>query len=84
MVLSAGERVPEAVKLLQTSIQDDPAFENSYLTLCKIYLGAGRGRDAVQVLERLLQKNPKNPVALDILRQIQGATGPRPGPGSRR
>jgi Flp pilus assembly protein TadD/thiol-disulfide isomerase/thioredoxin len=83
MVLAAGGHVADAVKMLQGSIQDDPGFESSYLTLCKIYLGAGRGREGMQVLERLLQKNPKNPVALDLLRQLQGASGPRPGPGSR-
>ena len=65
-------RGPEAVKLLQDSIQDDPAFEMSYVTLTKIYLEANRPREATQVLERLLQRNPKHPIGLQILQQLKG------------
>jgi Tfp pilus assembly protein PilF/peroxiredoxin len=72
MVLGASERAPEAVKLLEQSIKDDPAFESSYLTLAKIHLGARQPREATQALERLLQRNPKNPAALAMLHDLQG------------
>jgi hypothetical protein len=41
------------------------------VTLSRIYLQAGRQRDAVQVLELLLQRNPKNPAALETLRKLR-------------
>lgn len=72
MVLGTSGRAADAIKLLQDSIQDDPAFEGSYLTLCKLHLAAENRRAATQVLERLLQRNPKNPAALALLHELQG------------
>jgi predicted Zn-dependent protease len=77
MVVAAQGRAPEAVKLLQDSIQEDPGFEASYVTLARIYLDGRRPREATQVLERLLQRNPKNPAGLQILQQLKGGSAPK-------
>jgi pentatricopeptide repeat protein len=45
----------------------------TYVTLARIYLKAGQRREGIQVLERLLQRNPKNPLGLELLRQAQAA-----------
>jgi hypothetical protein len=42
------------------------------VTLAKVYLGTGRTRDAEQVLERLLQREPQNALALSMLQQLKG------------
>jgi predicted Zn-dependent protease len=60
------------VALLLRSLEQTPAFEMSYVTLSRLYMQAGQRREAVQMLERLLQRNPKHPVALQILRQLGG------------
>ena len=39
------------------------------MTLAKIHFSAGRSREGIAVLERLLQRNPTHPVALELLRQ---------------
>ncbi len=52
-------------------LQENPGFEMAYVTLSKIYLKAGRRAEGVQVLERLLQRNPTHPLGLQILRQLQ-------------
>ena len=39
------------------------------MTLAKIYFSLGRSKEAVGVLERLLQRNPTHAVALELLRQ---------------
>jgi hypothetical protein len=41
------------------------------VTLAKIYLSTGRTREGTQVLERLLQKNPQNPLALQMVQQLK-------------
>jgi hypothetical protein len=41
------------------------------VTLSRVYLQAGRRRDAVQVLELLLQRNPKNAAALETLQKLR-------------
>ena len=43
----------------------------TYVTLSRIYLRTGQRREAVQVLERLLQRSPTNALGLEILRQAQ-------------
>ena len=43
----------------------------AYVTLSRIYLEAGRRQDGVQVLERLLQRNPTHPLGLQMLREIR-------------
>ena len=48
-----------------------PAFEGAYMTLAKIHLSAGRTARGLAVLERLLQRNPTHPVALELLRQFR-------------
>jgi predicted Zn-dependent protease len=57
------------VTLLQQLIQRTPAYEAAYVTLAKIFLTTDRPKDAVVVLERLLQRNPNHAVALELLRQ---------------
>jgi tetratricopeptide (TPR) repeat protein len=51
----------------------NPSFEPAYLTLAKLYLDMGRRREGLQTLERLLQRNPTHPVALQAVRQIGAA-----------
>ena len=52
-------------------LEENPAFEMTYVTLSRIYLRTGRRREAVQVLEKLLQRNPKSALGLEVLRQAQ-------------
>jgi hypothetical protein len=39
--------------------------------LAKIYLAAGREQEGLQVLERLLQRNPTHTLGLELLRQFK-------------
>jgi len=73
LVLAARGDSGGAVTVLQRLLQEEPAFEMTYVTLARIYLKAGQRREGIQVLERLLQRNPKNPLGLELLRQAQGA-----------
>jgi predicted Zn-dependent protease len=66
------DAVDDAVRVLQQTLELNPEFEMTYVTLAKIYLGTDRARDGVRVLERLLQKNPKNPLALQMMRELRG------------
>jgi len=59
------------VAVLQRLLRENPAFETAYVTVCRIYLKAGRRQEGVQILEQLLQRNPTHPVALQLLRQIK-------------
>ena len=43
------------------------------MTLAKVYLGAGRRREGVQVLELLFQRNPKNAAGQGMLAQLKAA-----------
>jgi len=70
-VLGARGDGPGAIALLQRFLEKEPTFEPSYVTLAKVYLGAGRKREGIQVLELLLQRNPKNPAALGMLAQLK-------------
>ena len=47
----------------------DEAYEPAYVTLAKIHLSAGRSKEGVAALERLLQRNPNHAVAIELLRQ---------------
>ena len=49
-----------------------PQFEGAYVTLAKIHFSAGRSREGIGVLERLLQRNPTHPVALELLKEWKG------------
>ena len=73
LVLAARGDSPGAIALLQRFLEKSPAFEPSYVTLAKIYLGGGRKREGTQVLELLLQRNPKNAMAQEMLRQLRTA-----------
>ena len=65
----ARGRADEATRLLEGFIEKTPEFEGAYVTLAKIHLSADRTREGLAVLERLLQRNPTNPVALELVRQ---------------
>ena len=43
----------------------------TYVTLAKVYASTERRREAIQVLEKLLQRNPKNPLALQMVRELR-------------
>ena len=63
---------PEAAtRLLEDFIAKVPAFEGTYVTLARIHLAAGRNREGLAVLERLLQRNPTHPLALEMVRQFR-------------
>ena len=49
-----------------------PAYEPAYVTLAKIHLSAGRHAEGMNVLERLLQRNPTHPLGLELLREYRG------------
>ena len=70
MLVARGE-TDAATRLLEAFLETEPAFENTYLTLAKIHLSAQRRREAIAVLERLLQRNPTHPVALEILQTVR-------------
>jgi len=71
LVLAAKGDAAGATLVLQRLLDTAPDFEPAYVTLSRIYLQAGRRREGIQVLELLLQRNPKNPAALEILRQVR-------------
>jgi predicted Zn-dependent protease len=70
-VLVARGDVPGAIAVLQQLLEQNPGFEMSYITLARVYLGTGRTREGTQVLERLLQRNPQNPLALQMVQQLK-------------
>jgi Flp pilus assembly protein TadD len=71
LVLVNHGRTEEAVQLLTGFVERVPAFENSYITLAKIYLTTNRRREGLAILERLLQRNPTQAQALEIVRQMR-------------
>jgi Tfp pilus assembly protein PilF/peroxiredoxin len=73
LVLAARGDVTGATTLLQRFLEKEPTFEPSYVTLAKVYLSSGRRREGIQVLELLLQRNPKNPAALGMLAQLKAS-----------
>ncbi len=55
------------------------------MTLAKIHFSAGRSREGIGVLERLLQRNPTHPVALELLaKEVEGPGWLRHTDGPRR
>ena len=58
-----------AISLLEGFLARVPQFEDAYVTLAKIHFKNNRPREGIAVLERLLQRNPTHPVALELLRQ---------------
>jgi tetratricopeptide (TPR) repeat protein len=71
LVLAARGDMEGAIAALQGLLGQNPGFEMAYVTLSRIYLKAGRRAEGVQTLERLLQRNPANPVGLEMLRQVR-------------
>ena len=52
---------------------DTPAsVEGASITLAKIHLAAGRSREALEVLDKLLQHNPNNGMAQELARRARG------------
>ena len=60
-----------AMAVLQRLLEQNPGFEMTYVTLAGSTSTAGQRREGSQVLERLLQRNPKHPLGLQILRQLR-------------
>jgi predicted Zn-dependent protease len=71
-VLVSRRQADAAIAILEDVLKRSPQYENGYVTLAKIQYSVGRSREAVGVLERLLQRNPQHPVAVDLLRQWKG------------
>jgi Flp pilus assembly protein TadD/peroxiredoxin len=61
----------EAANNLALVLEKSPASESTYLTLAKIYLATGRRREGLETIDRLLQRNPAHPQALEIARQFR-------------
>ena len=68
MLVSKGQ-ADAAVSLLEGVLKRTPQYEAGYITLAKIHFSAGRTKEGIAALERLLQRNPKNEIALELLRQ---------------
>ena len=62
----------EAARLLEGFLAKNPEAESAYLTLGKIYLTTGHQAEALRTLERLLQRNPTHPLALELARRARG------------
>jgi predicted Zn-dependent protease len=58
--------------MLQDLLTRKPDYEAAYIALAKIHFTAGRSKEGIAALERLLQRNPNHPVALELLRQWKG------------
>ena len=71
LVLVARGQEDEAVRLLLDFRARTPEFENTYITLAKIYLTTNRRREGLEILERLLQRNPAHALALELARQAR-------------
>ena len=71
-MLGAAGDAEAAIAVLQRLLEEAPGFEPAYVTLARIYLQTGRRREGTQVLELLLQRNPRNPAGLEMLRQVRG------------
>ena len=70
-MLVAKGQTDAAVGLLRGVLKRTPQYEAAYVTLAKIHFSAGRTKEGIAVLERLLQRNPKNEIALELLRQLK-------------
>jgi Tfp pilus assembly protein PilF/peroxiredoxin len=72
VLMTHGAAAP-AETALKTALSANPDFEACYVTLAKIYLTTGREREGMQVLQQLLQKNPKNPMGLQMMQEVRNA-----------
>ena len=71
LVLVNRGQIGAATRLLEDFLVKAPAFEGTYVTLAKLHLSNGQTAQGLAVLERLLQRNPTHPVALELLRQFK-------------
>ena len=60
----------QALRVASDSVQRNPDFEATYLTLARLYLQAGRPASAVQTLQDLLARHPNHLEAQAILRDL--------------
>jgi tetratricopeptide (TPR) repeat protein len=72
LVLVSKRQADLAINLLEDFLKGNQESDGAYVTLAKIYFSLGRTKEGVAVLERLLQRNPKHAVALELLRQWKG------------
>jgi Tfp pilus assembly protein PilF len=70
LVLAARGKRDDAIALLRAFVAAHPEQEASYVALAKLYLSAGDRGAGVQVLERLLQRNPRHAEARELLRRF--------------
>jgi predicted Zn-dependent protease len=68
-VLVTRGQADAAVHLIEGFLAATPEYEGAYVTLAKIHLAVGRTPEGIGALERLLQRNPGHPVALELLRE---------------
>ena len=71
LVLVTRGQVDDAIRLLTGFVEKSPEFENTYITLAKIYLTTNRRREGLAILERLLQRNPTHELAIALARQAR-------------
>ncbi len=71
LVLVTRGQPDDALRLLTVFLEKNPEFESTYITLAKIYLTTNRRREGLEILERLLQRNPTHPLALELARQAR-------------
>ena len=57
--------------LLLGVLETNPASESTYITLARVYLAADRRNEGLAIVDRLLQRNPNHPLALEIARQFR-------------
>jgi predicted Zn-dependent protease len=72
-VLVAKGQADAAVGLLRGFLERTPEYEAADVTPAKIHFSAGRAKEGIAVLERLLQTNPKHAVARDCSNSGRGA-----------
>ncbi|NHZ97182.1 PEP-CTERM system TPR-repeat protein PrsT [Massilia sp. CCM 8734] len=71
----AQRRLPEAGALLERASAVDPAAVGPAIVLANHYVRMGEATRALTLVRKLLVANPDNPAVLDLLGQLQAATG---------
>ena len=71
LVLVNRGQIDAATRLLEAFLLKAPAFEGTYITLAKLHLSNNQTAQGLAVLERLLQRNPTHPLALELVRQFR-------------
>lgn len=77
--LIASGRTAEGVEHLRRAFQKDPSQSRAGLVLVTTELRRGNAKAAVAIAEQVAQREPKNPVALNLLGQARLAAGDRKG-----